>query len=831
MGALTRDFGYAWRTLRKHPGFTATAVLTLALGIGASTAIFSVVNAVLLRPLPYANAGQLVFVWTDMRARNVTDFPVAPGDFPDMQRGGTLFSGLAAVTTGNTSIVGTDGRPVRVRVAGATTNLFSLLGARIARGRDFTAQDGAPQAFVPVGPAAATDTTARPARLPAIAILSYGFWQRRYGGDASVIGRTIDMGNAQAQIVGVLAPGFELLFPPSAGIESTPDIYTALRVNYASASRINVFMRVIGRLKPGVTVGQAQAQMDGVAAQLRELVPIKASAGFAIRLEPMHKDLVADVRPAILALMGAVLFVLLIACANVANLLLVRASARERELAVRAALGGSQMALVRQTLAECLMLAAAGAVLGIGLAALGIKLLIALAPTDLPRLDLVAIDPVVLVFTAVAGLAAIVIFGMAPALRASRPDVMDVLRSGGRGAVGPRSGSLLRNGVVMAEVALCFVLLVGSGLLLRSFIALQHVDPGFNPNGVLTFLFQNSHARSPDENAVFIRQLHDRLAALPGVTSVTAANPLPLDGGTVNARWGTERALSDPSVFQQANIHIVLPGYIQAMHTRLIAGRTFTEADNSPDTKNLIIDDELAAKAFPGQAAVGQRLLARIKTQEAEWYQVIGVVAHERHESLAHLDREALFVTDGFIGYGAVNRWAVRSTGDPGRLMPQIRALLTELDPLDPVSEVQPMTAFVDRAMAPTRFALTLIGIFAVVAAVLAGVGLYGVLSTVVRQRTAEIGVRMAFGASNERIFRLVIGQGLTLSAVGLVLGVVGALVLTRVIASMLVGVRPADPVTFATMVLFFLVIAGLACWLPARRAASLDPTVALRVE
>jgi len=366
--------------------------------------------------------------------------------------------------------------------------------------------------------------------------------------------------------------------------------------------------------------------------------------------------------------------------------------------------------------------------------------------------------------------------------------------------------------------------------MLRSFIALEHVNPGFDPNGVLTFQFVNGQLRSPDDRAAFIRQLHDRLAALPGVQAVTAAVPLPLDGETANARWGTERALADPSTFQQANFHVVLPGYFQAMRTPLLAGRAFTEADNTPDAKTLIIDQTLAAKAFPGRSAVGQRLLARINTPEAQWYEVVGVVEHERHESLSD-DREAIFVPDGFVGHGAVSRWAVRTSGDPARLVPQVRALLTELDPLDPVSEIQPMSAFVDRAMAPTRFALTLIGIFAGVAVVLAGVGLYGVLSTVVRQRTSEIGVRMAFGASNESIFRLVIGQGVRLSVAGLVIGVVGALVLTRVLTSMLVGVAPTDPITFASMVLLFLAIAVVACWLPARRAASLDPTRALREE
>ncbi|HEX5436948.1 MAG TPA: ABC transporter permease [Gemmatimonadaceae bacterium] len=831
MHSLPRDLRYALRALRKAPAFAGIAILTLALGIGASTAIFSVVNAVLLQPLPYAKPDQLVLVWTDMRTRNVLDFPIAPGDFPDMQRGGTLFQGMAAVTTGRAPMVGEDGRPERVSTAGVTTNLFSLLGARIALGRDFVAADGTPQPAPPPGAAPGAGGAAPVQRLPAIAILSYGFWQRQFGGDPGVVGRSIHVGNAEAEVVGVLAPGFELLFPPSANIERTPDIYTALRVNYANASRINVFMRVIGRLKPGVTLARAQAQMDRVTEELDQLVPIKRSAGFDIRLEPMHKDLVADVQPAILALMGAVIFVLLIACANVANLLLVRAASRERDLAVRAALGGSQGALVRQVLAESVVLATAAALLGLGLAALGIRLLAALAPANLPRLDAIAIDPPVLLFTAVAALAATVIFGVVPALRASAPDIMSVLRTSGRGAVGQRRGSLFRNGVVMAEVALSFVLLVGSGLMVRSFIALEHVDPGFDPNGVLTFFFRNTHTRGADERAAFIRQLHDRLAALPGVQAVTAANPLPLDGGLSNARWGTEQALADPSAFQQADTHIILPGYFKAMRTRLIAGRPFSEADNAPGVKHLIIDQSLAAQAFPGRSAVGQRLLARVNSPEPEWFEVIGVVAHERHESLAHAGPEEMFLTDGAFGHGAVNRWAVRTAGDPSRVAPQVRALLTQLDPLDPVSEVQPMTAFVDRAMAPTRFALTLIGIFAAVAAILAAVGLYGVLSTVVRQRTAEIGVRMAFGAPSTRIFRLVIGQGLRLSVAGLVVGVAAALVLTRVMTSMLVGIAPTDPVTFAGMVVLFLGVAALACWLPARRAAALDPASALREE
>jgi putative ABC transport system permease protein len=378
-------------------------------------------------------------------------------------------------------------------------------------------------------------------------------------------------------------------------------------------------------------------------------------------------------------------------------------------------------------------------------------------------------------------------------------------------------------------VALAFVLLIGCGLMARSFIALQHTDPGYDPRGVLTFVVNDPFARTPDARAAFVRQLHDRLSALPGVQAVTAAIPLPLDGTLANARWGTDAAVTDPSKFQQANVHIVLPGYFRAMRTRLIAGRTFTEDDDRDSAMNVIVDQLLAAKAFPNQSAVGKRLLVRSRSQEPEWLTVVGVVAHERHETLAADGREALFLTDGFVGSGAVNRWAVRTTGDPAQLGPAVRRVVREIDPRLPVSEMQPMQAFVDRAMAPTRFALVLIVVFAAIAAALSAVGLYGVLSTVVRQRTAEIGVRMAFGAESGTVFQLVIGEGLRLSAVGIVAGLAASLMLTRVMRSMLVDVAPSDPATYAAIGVLFAVIATLACWVPARRAAAMSPTIALR--
>ena len=835
MQSLLKDVTYAWRTLRSNPAFSLTAIITLALGIGASTAIFSVVNAVLLRPLPYGDAGRLTLIWGDMVKRDVKDFPFPPGDLPDLRHQGTLFQEMGGVGTFKQPLVGDGGEPEQVNVAGVTENMLTVLRARILLGRNFNASDATPLPPPPQAapgappPAPAVGPDGQPP-LVASWILSYGFWQRRYGGDRNVIGKMVDVGNGRAEIIGVLAPEFELLFPPSTDVERNPDIYTALRIDFATASRTNVFLRMVGRLKPGVTLPQAQQQLDNIAADLRRRFPIKEAAGLHIRAEWMRDDLVADVRPAIIALMGAVSFVLLIACANVANLMLVRAASRERELAVRSALGGTRWGLIRQMLTESMLVATLGALVGFGLAQAGIKLLLVLAPENLPRLESVSADPSVLVFTILAGIVSAAAFGIVPALRASRPDLADILRSAGRTG-GLARGRRIRNAVVTAEVALSFVLLIGCGLMLRSFIALQHVDPGYDPKGLLTFFAVSGRPGGPDVQAGIIRQLAERLRSVPGVTGVTAANPLPLDGGIVNARWGTEAAVTDPSKFQQANVHIVLPGYFKVMRSKFLEGRDFTEADNNPNAVLAIIDRNFAAKAFPGQSAIGKRLYVRVRSNDPEWFEVIGVVDRERHETLAADSREAMFLTDGLFGHGAVARWVVRTSGDPNALVPTIRSAIRELDRQMPVSEVQPMTAFVDRAMASTRFALALIATFAAIAVVLAAVGLYGVLSTVVRQRTAEIGVRMAFGANTSSIFQLVIGHGLRLSAIGIALGAVGALALTRGMKTMLVGVRPTDPLTFVAIGVLFMAVAAVSSWIPARRAAGLDPNVALRDE
>ena len=508
-----------------------------------------------------------------------------------------------------------------------------------------------------------------------------------------------------------------------------------------------------------------------------------------------------------------------------------RTSQRERELAVRSALGGNRASLIRQMLVESVVLATAGAALGVALAWGGIRVLTAIGPANLPRLDQVAIDPMVLGFAVLAALGSALLFGVVPAMRASRVDVADLLRAGGRTSSLSGAGKWLRAGVVTAEVALAFVLLVGSGLMIRSFVSLQRAEPGYDPRGVLSFALVNINEPTPDGRAAVSRLIHERLGALPGVDGVSAANPIPLDGTASNVRWGLEAALANPALFQQADLRVVLPDYFALMKTRLVDGRVFEDADNVPGQNRAVIDHVFAAKAFPGQRAVGQRFLARTGGPDPEWFEVIGVVRHQRSVSLAVDGRETMYVVDGQFGHGAANQWVVRASGDPSSLAPSIRAAIREVNPRYVINNLRTLDVLVGRARAPTRFAMACIGVFAIVAAVLAGVGLFGVLSTLVRQRTAEIGVRMAFGASSASVFQMVARQGLRLSVLGIGIGLVASFAVTRVMSSMLVGVSPTDPLTFAAIAVFFLVVTTLACWVPARRAARLDPVAALREE
>ncbi|WP_348264230.1 ABC transporter permease [Telmatobacter sp. DSM 110680] len=824
-----KDVIIAARILAKRPAYTLTAALTIALGVGASTTIFSVTNAVLLKPLPYRDPNKLVIAGMDLRKRDVRDLPFSNADYIDLRDGTKeYFSDMAGVFTGRIVVPQEDGTPEQISLAIATTNFFDVMGAKILLGRDFNAQDGIPQPQPP--PNAAADNA--PARLPGTAILSYEYFRRRYGGNTSVLGHNITIpGQPGPVIAGVLAPGFRLYFPPDADVQPAPDIYIANRLGYDSAERNDFSIRPIGRLKEGALLQSAQGAADGIAAQARQTFSIDETAGYYIHLAPMRQHLVAAVKPAILTLMVSVIFLLLIACANVGNLLLVRASLRQQEFSVRAALGANRLRLVAPILIEAVLLSVIGTVAGLGLAWAGILALRVLAPANLPRLEDVRIDGAVLAYSALAGLASAAIFGIVPALRASRPALMNVLRGISRTS-GMGSGAFLRNAVVMAEVALSFILLIGSGLMFRSFLKLQAIDPGFDPHHLLTFQIQGigNNRKTPEQRAAFMHVVTEQLKSIPGVQSVTGSFPFPLTGEFSPIRWGTEDAARDPSRFQATDFQIVLPGYFEAMRTPLLAGRTFTDDDNMPKRDGVIVDDALAAKAFPGQSAIGKHILIRLRTPEAEKVQIIGVVAHQRVTSLAEVGREQIYFPDAFLGSGAIQSWALRTGSDPASYESQVRATLKALDPQLLVNKVQTADSVVYDSQAGTRFSLLLISVFAVIAALLAGVGLYGVISTSVRQRTSEIGVRMAMGAERGDILLLIVAQGLRLSAAGIVIGVIGSILLGRVISALLVGgIKSTDATTYVSMTAAFLAISALASWLPARRASGLDPARALR--
>ena len=815
---LIRDFAYAIRTLRKSPIFAATVAVTLALGIGASTAIFSVTNAVLLRPLPYRDADRLVLVFWENRQANNRSFLYSNADFFDLRAGtGAIFDDIGGVAGFRAFVPREDGTSEQIDKALVTTNFFRLMGAKIVLGRDFTEADAVPQpaqpaVLIPPGSAA---------------ILSYEYWQRRYAGSAAVLGQEMP-GSSQRglRIVGVLAPGFKLFFPPGAMTpDAVPDFWVANNIGYDTAHRNLLTVGAIGRLRGGITLRQAQDRLDALGPELRKSSFDPAAA---LRLEPMRRYLVKEVRPAILSLMGAVIFLLLVACANVANLLLVRAWLRERELAVRAALGGSWWRLASQMLAEALLLSGLGTVLGVVFAWLGIHVLAGIAPATLPRIESTAIDWHVLAFAAAAGLAAVAVFGVMPAVRTARPDVNQVLRGGRTPGLGP--GHLLRSTVVVAEVALSFVLLIGSGLMFRSFLELRRVDPGYDPRGLLTFFVTRDWQLTRQQGRLeLLRETQDRLRALPGVRNATAALVLPLGGGSRPGNPDAARPQPAPASAEGADFQQVMPGYFETLRTPLLAGRTFTEDDNAPGRNVVVVDQLFAAEAFPNESAVGKRIL--LPDPATPWAEVIGVIAHQRLFSLSDPGRRTVYYSDGFWGIGVSRYWIVRTAGDPAKYAAAIRAELARVDRTMVISKMRPMEALVDQNQAGTRLSLLLIGTFGAISVLLASVGLYGVLATVVRQRTAEMGVRMALGADPASIFKLIVGHGLRLTALGLAIGLLAALGLTRMMTTMLVGVAATDPSTFAAATLLFFLVATVASALPAARAAGLDANAALHEE
>lgn len=816
MDSLLDDLRHGLRTLVRNPGFTAVAVVTVALGIGANTAIFSVVEGVLLRPLPYDDPGELAMIWTEMRTRDVRHFMFSPPDFRDVREQATRFDAVAGVFTFSQPLGG-EVDPEQVQTAVVTEGFFDILGVEADRGRTFLPEEH--EIGDPGGQ-----------NLPVAVVLSHALWERRYGEATDVVGGEVVLGGTPIPVVGILPEGFELLLPPEARMDTEADVWIAGRFDFEGAPRQNVFIRTVGRLRDGATLAGAQAELDAVARRIREISSAWDDAGFAIRAEPLHADVTRSVRPLLLALLGAVGFLLLIACANVSNLLLVRASTREREMAVRSALGGSRGQLVRQLLVEAGLIAAAGGVVGVGVAAAGIDLLLFLRPEELPRLESVGIDASVLAFTAGLTAAAALAFGLVPALQASRLDLRSALTERGGNATS-RGRRLLRNGVVVVEVALSLVLLVGAGLMVRSFVELQRVDPGFEAEDVLTMGVSLPFPRFPEagDRARFFTRAREEIVSVPGVEAAGAVFPLPLSGRAFNGRYGDLDAADDPGAFRQAEYKAVIPGYFEAMGSRLLAGRPFRSSDQTDSLAVVVIDEILARKLWPGESPVGERFLVRVSSPEAQEVEVAGVVEHQRSAGLAREGRETVYFTHRFAGAPGLMFWTIRSGIPASGLVEPIRRELEALDPGVPVADVRPMTDYVRDARASTRFALVVIGIFAGIALVLAVVGLYGVLAYTVRQDGPEIGIRMAFGASRERILRLVVGRGLGLTIAGVVIGLAASVGLTRVMEGLLVGVTPTDPLTFGAIALLFVVVAAGAVYLPARRATRVDPLGTLR--
>ncbi len=824
MNALLQDLRYGARRLARSPGFTAVAALTLALGIGANTAIFSVVDAVLLRPMPYGDPERLVLVWDRMERSAIERAPVSAPDLADFRRLAKGFAGFAATNNVSEVALTGDGPPEQIKVANVTGNFFDVLGVAPRLGRGFEPADDAP-----IPPEAFSGL---PEAFPSTAmLLTDGLWRRRFGGDPAVVGKAVWLNGQPMTVVGVLPPGYELLMPPDAGMPTDVDAYSPLRIDLASGPRDNQWLRVIARLAPGTTLAAAQAEMDSIAARHREEHAFHANMGIDVEVRPMRGDVVHHVRPALVALLGAVGFVLLIACANVANLLLARSAVRRREMAVRAALGAGRGRLFRQVLSEGVLLAVPAALLGLGLAWIGVRLLLALRPPDLPRLDEVGLDPRVLAFTLAAAVAAALLATLAPALSASLERPGSALAERGGDGLGGGGRLRLRGVLVVTEVALSLVLLIGAGLMLRSFLELARVRPGFDPAGALTYKLSLPFPDYPNPEARtrFFQKLEERMAAEPGVEAVGAVFPMPLGGRFWTGPYGRAADPEERWNEQEADFRVITPGYFDALGIRLLAGRALAAGDLDERRAVAVIDAGLAARLWPDGGAVGERLGIDLFGEKV-LLEVVGMVEPVRHAGITEPPRETIYLPLHFMPWSPMTV-AVRTAADPETLAGPVRAGVRALDPGLPVYALRPLSAYVREALAATRFTLVLAAVFAGLALALAAIGLAGVLAYAVRRRRHEIGVRVALGARPGDVVRLVVGRGLLLVALGIVLGLAAALALSRSLAGLLYGVTATDPATYAALAGLLAAVAVAASWVPAQRAARIDPVTALRAE
>ncbi len=811
MGLLLNDFRFAIRNLIKRPGFTAVAVITLALGIGANSAIFSVVDSVLFRSVPLPNSHELYAVHTGSSSFNRFDGPLSYPEYEDVVAQARGFQSLGAWVDGDLNLAG-GARPERVTARWVLPSLLPTLQVQPIRGRNFLA-----------------DETVK--GRDRVALITYGLWQRQFGGSEDTAGKSLRLDNVDYQIVGILPRDFQF--------EAPVDLWIPLTTTDPGLKvRNSHFLRVIGRLRPGATPASLAADLNAVSKYESDNFPgmFPATGGFAFRARPYLEDIVGDVRLPLYILFGAVGFVLLIACGNVANLLLARAAPRQREMAVRTALGARASHVLRQLLSESLVLAAIAGGLGSLLAAWGTAALVALSPESLPRAREIGFDWRVLAFTGAIALLTGIVFGLVPAIWSSRTNLTDALKEGSRGTTA--SHGRLRKALVVAEVALSLMLLIGAGLMLRSFWQLSQVNPGFRTDRALTLRLSlpvpeaEMSAADGDRFVSFFDRALARIRELPGVTAAGATNIIPLDGNMTDRLIEVEGYVPrDRADMPDAQNRQVTSGWFAAMGIPLLRGRLIESTDDGKAPGVVVVNDAFVKRFFPNADPLGKRIRLGKLTTEFRWATIVGVVGDVRGFALDEPPAPTMYWPVAQIRLTPALAIVVRTQGDPANVSSSVRAAIAEIDPGQPIYDMQTLDQLVAKSLGQRRFTLTLMLLFGVIALVLSAVGIYGVMAFAVTQRTQEIGIRMAMGARALDVLRLIVGSGMWLATIGVVIGLAGAFAITRLMTSLLFGISPTDFITFALVTVGLLVVALLACYIPARRATKVDPLIALRYE